>query len=145
MLQTFNKGLLFFLTFGVAGYAIYTYGFLPLGSVVHPDMKVNFQANALGIYAHIFASVLALAIGPLQFVESIRRKHLKVHRWLGRIYLGVGVLIGGVAGLYMSQYAFGGIMAQSGFAVLAVLWLYTGLLAFLAVRRGDIEERNWLS
>lgn len=52
---------LIFLSLGVAGYAIAVYGFLPLGVVVHPDMRATFETQRTGIYAHVFASVVALA------------------------------------------------------------------------------------
>ena len=144
-MHSLSKGLLFFLAFGVAGYAVFAYGVLPLGSLVHPDMKENFLAHSTGIYTHVFASVVALVLGPFQFSTRLRQKRTRIHRWLGRTYLGVGVLVGGLSGLYMSQYAFGGPVAQLGFAALAALWLYTGLRAYLAVRRGGIDEhRKWM-
>ena len=144
-MRSISNGLLYFLTLGVAGYAVFAYGFLPLGSLVHPDMKANFLAHSTGIYTHAFASIVALTLGPFQFSTRLRQKHTNVHRWLGRTYLAVGVLVGGLSGLYMSQYAFGGSVAQLGFAALAVLWLYTGLRAYLAVRRGAIaEHRKWM-
>jgi len=140
-----NNGLLFFLALGVAGYAIYAYGVLPLGSLVHPDMKANFLAHSTGIYTHAFASSVALVLGPFQFSTRLRQKHTAIHRWLGRAYLAVGVLVGGLSGLYMSQYAFGGLFARLGFAALAGLWLYTGFRAYLAIRRGRIvEHRQWM-
>lgn len=144
-MRSISNGLLYFLTLGVAGYAVVAYGFLPLGSLVHPDMKANFLAHSSGIYTHAFASIVALTLGPFQFSTRLRQKNTNVHRWLGRTYLAVGVLVGGLSGLYMSQYAFGGSVAQLGFAALAVLWLYTGLRAYLAVRRGAIaEHRKWM-
>ena len=144
-MRSISNGLLYFLTLGVAGYAVFAYGFLPLGSLVHPDMKANFLAHSTGIYTHAFASIVALTLGPFQFSTRLRQKNTNVHRWLGRTYLTVGVLLGGLSGLYLSQYAFGGSVAQLGFAALAVLWLYTGLRAYLAVRRGAIaEHRKWM-
>lgn len=140
-----NVGLLYFLSLGVAGYALVVYSVLPLGKLVHPDMTTNFQTHSLGIYTHIFASIIALVIGPIQFSQAIRQRHIKLHRWLGRIYLSVGVLVGGISGLYMAQFAFGGFIARLGFATLALLWLYTGLRAYLAIRGGVISEhRAWM-
>lgn len=145
VMRSFSKGLLFFLAFGVAGYAVFVYGVLPLGSLVHPDMQANFLTHSTGIYTHAFASIVALVLGPFQFSTRLRQEHTNLHRWFGRAYLAVGILVGGLAGLYMAQYAFGGPVAQLGFAVLAVLWLYTGLRAYLAVRRGAIDEhRKWM-
>lgn len=139
------KGTLYLLAFGVAGYAAFAYSVLPLGSLVHPDMKANFLSHSTGIYTHVFASIVALVLGPFQFSANLRQKHTDLHRWLGRTYLAVGVLVGGLSGLYMSQYAFGGPVSRLGFAVLAVLWLYTGLRAYQAVRCGAIaEHRKWM-
>lgn len=136
---------LFLLAFGVAGYAVLAYGFLPLGSLVHPDMKASFLTHRMGLYAHIFASVVAMILGPFQFLAGMRRRFVRLHRWMGRAYLGIGVLVGGLAGLYMATFAFGGIASKLGFSLLAVSWLYTGLQAFLAIRRGDvIEHRRWM-
>lgn len=136
---------LFLLALAVTAYAVLAYGFLPLGSVVHPDMKASFLAHRAGLYAHVFAAAIALAFGPFQFLSAGRRRFAMLHRWMGRVYLGVGVLVGGVSGLYLAAFAFGGGITRAGFALLAALWLYTGLRAFTAIRRGTIaEHRAWM-
>ena len=136
---------LIFLSLGVAGYAIVVYGFLPLGALVHPEMRATFEAQRTAIYAHIFASALALALGPFQFLEKLRTRRPALHRWSGRLYLGVGVLVGGFAGLFMAAHAFGGLAARLGFACLALGWLYTGLRAYLAIRaRNIVYHRRWM-
>lgn len=140
-----KKGLLYFLSIGVAVYAVVAYLFFPLGALVHPEMQANYEINKIAIYVHIFSSSLALALGPFQFSAYLRKQFLNLHRWFGRVYLVMGVLIGGLSGFYMSQFAFGGVIAKSGFALLAILWLYTGLNAYLAIRRGDVSEhRKWM-
>lgn len=144
-MRSINSGLLYFLTFGVAGYAVFAYGVLPLGALVHPAMKTNFLAHPAGIYTHVFAASVALVLGPFQFSARLRAQHTHLHRWLGRTYLAVGVLAGGLAGLYMARYAFGGLAARLGFGMLALGWLYTGLRAYLAIRRGAMHaHRQWM-
>lgn len=144
-MKLFGIASVFLLALGVVAYAVFAYGFLPLGSLLHPDMKASFLAHRTGIYAHIFASAIALALGPFQFLGGLRRRFVRLHRWMGRVYLGIGVLVGGLAGLYMALFAFGGIISKLGFGLLAVLWLYTGLRAFLAIRRGETREhRRWM-
>jgi uncharacterized membrane protein len=144
-MATFNRALAYFLIFGVAAYSVYAYTFMPIGAAVYPDMKPAFISNSTAIHIHVFSAVLALALGPLQFSANIRRKHPKIHRWSGRIYLGIGVLVGGLAGLYIARHAHGGIVAQVGFSLLALLWLYTGARAYLSVRSGAFEEhRQWM-
>jgi uncharacterized membrane protein len=133
------------LSLGVAAYAVGVYGLMPLGTLVHPDMRATFQAHPIGIYAHVFASVVALTLGPFQFSSRLRASQIQLHRWSGRAYLGVGVLLGGLSGLYMSFHAFGGVEARLGFGCLALAWLFTGLCAFLAIRRRDVaSHRRWM-
>lgn len=81
----------------VAAYAIAAYGCAPLGAAVGPEMRANFAAHRTGIYTHIFAAILTLIIGPLQFSNRLRNKYVTLHRWSGRVYLGIGVLVGGSA------------------------------------------------
>ncbi|MBL0289172.1 MAG: DUF2306 domain-containing protein [Betaproteobacteria bacterium] len=140
-----KKALLYFLSLGVAAYAAIGYGITPLGSLVHPDMKEGFVAHPVGVLLHVFAAAIALALGPFQFSPHLRRTRRTLHRWMGRVYLGVGVLVGGLSGLYIAQFAFGGLVAKLGFAVLALCWLYTGLRAFLAIRSSAIDEhQKWM-
>lgn len=49
---------------GVAGYALVAYGTRPLGAGVHPDMRTEFEARPVAIYAHIFGAAVALLLGP---------------------------------------------------------------------------------
>lgn len=144
-LKLFGTIWFYLLAFGVAGYAVFAYGVMPLGSLVHPDMKLNFLAHKAGIYTHVFASLVALALSPFQFSGRLRRTRPWLHRMAGRMYLGIGVALGGLSGLYMSTFAFGGPIAKLGFACLAVCWLFTGLRAFQAIRRGAVQEhRRWV-
>ncbi len=137
--------LMALLSLGVAAYAIAVYGFMPEQLRLHPDMRANFAARPVGIGLHVFGSSLALLLGPWQFSTRLRSGAPRWHRWSGRIYLGVAVLIGGTAGLYMAASAFGGPMARAGFAGLAIGWLWTGAAAYAAIRRGDVAtHRRWM-
>lgn len=136
--------LMYLLAIGVGVYAVVAYAFNPLGALVHPAMKANFQAHPVGIYTHVFASLVALVLGPFQFSETLRRRNLELHRRLGSTYL-MGVLVGGLAGLYMAFFAFGGVVSSLGFGLLAVLWLYTGVMGTVTIARHDPEgHRRWM-
>jgi hypothetical protein len=138
-------GLLFVGAFAIAGYAVYAYGFRPLGSLVHPQMKATYEAQRAWILTHVFCSALAMAVGPWQFVPGLRGRWPAWHRWSGRAYLAMGVLPGGVAGLYMAFHAFGGLVSTLGFSALAVAWLVTGWLALTSARARDFKaHRAWM-
>lgn len=137
--------LMLILCVGIACYALVAYAAFPLGALVHPDMRTNFEAHKLLVYTHIFASSIALLIGPWQFSKKLRTHRPRLHRALGKLYLSVGVVLGGVAGLLMAALAYGGLASNLGFGILAVLWLYTGARAYWAIRHGDIVvHQRWM-
>ena len=120
---------------GVAGYALYAYFVVEPGSTVHPVMRRTFEAHRFAILTHVFASVVALLVGPWQFLPAVRR-HPLVHRRLGYAYFSA-VFVGGGSGLYMATIAYGGFVARLGFGLLAVTWLLTAAMALGAVKRKD--------
>lgn len=139
-MKKLGAGLLTLLSLLVATMLVYEFATEPSTS-----LSPTYAGKHLGIYLHIFAAAVALFLGPFQFSARLRRKLPHVHRWAGRLYLGVGVMVGGLAGLYMSLSARGGMPARTGFAAMASLWLYTGLQAYLSIRRGAIaEHRTWM-
>jgi uncharacterized membrane protein len=137
--------LLLALSVGVAAYALVAYSVVPLGNLVHPQMKLAFEAHRVAILTHIFCSALAMLLGPWQFVPGLRARRPALHRWSGRLYLLAGVVPGGITGLYVSSFAFGGPINQLGFAVLAVLWLASGAQAYRTIRAGRVNaHRQWM-
>jgi uncharacterized membrane protein len=133
------------LSLGVAGYGLVMYSLHEPGARLHPDMRATYAEHGLAIRAHVFASAVALILGPFQFLPGLRAARPALHRWSGRAYLGLGVLVGGLAGLVMATHAFGGMMSKLGFGALALLWLATGTLAYRAIRNGDTaEHRRWM-
>lgn len=137
--------LLAALSAGVALYAIVGYAVRPLGALVHPAMAASFANHAGAVYLHVFGAATALLLGPLQFLPAVRSRHPGWHRWSGRLYLAGGVLAGGLSGLYLAAHAHGGPMARTGFAALALAWLFTGLRAYVAVRRHELAaHRRWM-
>lgn len=95
-------------------------------------------------YTHTGLGGLALLVGFSQFFKKLRLKRLKLHKILGKIYV-ISVLISGTTGLYIAYYATGGIVSITGFSTLAILWLYTTIMAFISVRKGNINaHQRWM-
>ena len=135
-------GLMTFLSLGIV---LVVSRYLTLNpKVFFPQQRVVYLAHMTGIVTHIVGGMLALGLGPFQFLRGLRTNRPSVHRWLGRAYL-LGILFGGVAGLYMATFAYTGAVASVGFGLLALLWLSTGILAYRAIRRGDVStHRRWM-
>ena len=96
-------------------------------------------------YQHIIFGGIALLTGWSQFSKKIRNKKIKVHRSLGKIYVA-SCLLSGLAGLYISFFANGGIVASLGFGGLAVSWLFTTSKAYLYIRNKKFDaHENWMT
>jgi uncharacterized membrane protein len=109
-----------------------------------PDIKHRFFATAIAGWSHAFGGAIAALIGPFQLITRLRTAWPRVHVWMGRTYL-LAVLAGGLAGLYFAPTSTAGTVGRVGFTTLAIFWLYSGTRAFLAIRRGNVQEhRRWM-
>jgi uncharacterized membrane protein len=96
------------------------------------------------LIAHISGGSVAMLVGPWQFSRRLRRRNLSLHRWMGRIYL-LGVALGSLAGFGSALFSVGGAVTHVGFGILAVLWFFTGWMAYRYARAGRIEQhREWM-
>jgi uncharacterized membrane protein len=103
-----------------------------------------FWPRANWVIVHVVCGILALVIGPFQFVPAIRNRFLNLHRWMGKTYL-TSTLIGGIAGLYMASTSQIGYAYQFGLTGLAIAWIATGTMAYISIRNLNItQHREWM-
>ncbi|PWL38078.1 hypothetical protein DKG77_07235 [Flagellimonas aquimarina] len=91
----------------------------------------------VGFYGHITFGAFALMSGWSQFSKKIRSRNLKLHRNLGKVYV-FSVLISGICGVYIAFFATGGLITSLGFLGLGIIWLFTTLKAYFAIRAKDL-------
>jgi uncharacterized membrane protein len=126
----------------VAIYAVIVYGFLTPGQTVHPSMQPAYAEHPWRIMVHVAASLVALAVGPWQFIPALRRRKA-LHRGLGFVYF-LAVFVGGVSGFFTAFIAQGGFISQAGFVVLSLLWVGSAVAALRAIKRGDyLAHEAW--
>lgn len=108
-----------------------------------PELLTSIYYN-IGFYTHIFLGGIALLSGWSQFSKKWRQKYVNTHRTLGKTYI-ISVLLSGFSGLYIAFYANGGMTAKLGFGILAILWLYTTLIAYKSIRNKNfIKHQKWM-
>lgn len=118
--------------------------FMNIEAYGHPHIKARFHATEIAGWAHTLGGAIAVLIGPWQFLSRLRTQWRRVHVWMGRIYL-LAVLSGALGGLYFAPSSVGGQPGVVGFSLLAIFWLYSGTMAYLSIRRGDvIAHRRWM-
>jgi uncharacterized membrane protein len=135
--------VMFFLASVIALASLRYFWLTPAAAIGQP-LGERFTEYVGALQIHIAGAALALFLGVWNFWGKPRNRYPALHRWLGRVYLAA-VLVGGTAGFYLGLTAFGGLPARIGFILLAMLWLTTGALAYLKIRRGDVEShRQWM-
>lgn len=147
-----NKTIGFIFTFlaiGVAGYAIVQYFFIGVDHAGLVQMKLISLSKLstfwyIMLFTHIAGSVVALAIGPFTLSNKFREKNIMRHKRLGKLYM-IGILFGGVSGLYLAFYASGGLPGKLGFGLLAVFWLVSAYQALARIKASRVDDhQQWM-
>lgn len=94
--------------------------------------------------AHIVPALLLVVLVPFQFSRSFRDRHIRVHRWMGRIVMSLGLIIG-ISALALIRHPVGGPTEATAILCFDGLFLLALTKAFLYIRRGRVElHREWV-
>lgn len=143
----FPWGLMAFLAIGVTIAAIAPYATLNSANFNEATARYATETNLkfIGLFVHAFSSGIALIIGLFQFLQGLRDRRPTLHRWMGRIYL-TAILIGGLSAFVIAPGLISGLVGEIGLMSLAALWLWTGFMAYINIRAGNVEaHRNWMT
>ncbi|NML04612.1 DUF2306 domain-containing protein [Sphingomonas sp. G-3-2-10] len=125
-----NRALALALT-GLAGAAGW-YLCLDISAAAEREMPA---ARWLWYGGHVAAAAPVLLIAPIQFMAGIRGARPAVHRWLGRVYLGLSLVAGVMAvALGLTMEAQG---TELPLVMFGLLWIGFSALAWLAARKRD--------
>jgi hypothetical protein len=93
---------------------------------------------------HIVGGVIALLTGPVQLWLGLADRGMAWHRRMGIGYM-TGVGIGSLAAFYLSTLTDFGWIFGAGLFGLAVAWVTTTTLAYLAIKRSLIDQhKEWM-
>jgi uncharacterized membrane protein len=132
-----------FLLFGIT---FMYWNFRPDVSFLQTKQDVVFNPIwRTAFYIHIFGGMLAIVLGPLQFIKWLRSNNLVLHRIIGKIYVSAILFVAAPTGLYMAFYANGGVYSSIGFILMSALWFYTTLMAIVTIRKKKVSEHiKWM-
>lgn len=109
----------------------------------HLDSR--FRHHPLATRVHVVAGGVFLVLVSLQFSSRIRRRHIRFHRWSGRllVVLAVGT---GLTGLFFGLLMpFGGRSEAVAIGLFGGLFLFSLSRAYLAIRRREVAvHREWM-
>lgn len=139
-----RKGMWGLMTVLATFVALYAFiGILAPG--LRPELIADiFAYNALLAVGHFGGGGVAIVAGALQFSTRVRIETPRLHRRIGKVYVGA-VLISGTAGFLLAFTSQGGATAHFGFGMLGVLWVSSALVAWRTAVRGEYAtHRAWM-
>jgi uncharacterized membrane protein len=118
---------------------------LRAGTMPDEPFARNYFLHPWPAYLHIAPGLVYLLGAPFQLSARFRRRHLALHRRMGRVLIACGAASVGMALFIGISHPFGG-WSEGAATVVFGLWFLTCLaVAFAAVRRRDIaEHRRWM-
>jgi uncharacterized membrane protein len=103
-----------------------------------------FAAKKILTLIHIVPALLLVTLVPFQFSRSFRNRHLRVHRWIGRTVIILGLIIG-ISAVPMVRRPVGGAIEVSCILFFDALFLLSLTRAYLHIRRGQVaQHREWM-
>jgi len=114
--------------------------FLAADYPMYHAYRLQVIADRQLLIPHTLSGVIALLAGPLQFSSRLRRRHLRFHRVLGRIYV-VSVFIGAFTGIALAA----GRPGLPGTSMQAAAWIVCTTAAVIMARNRQIaQHRQWM-
>ena len=108
-------------------------------------LDAGFARHPLLTMVHIIPGLLFVVLAPLQFVRKLRSRQPTLHRWMGRVVIASGIIIGSTALVMSPQLAIGGANETAATMLFATIFLFALIKAFLSIRRGKVAlHREWM-
>jgi hypothetical protein len=118
---------------------------LDAGFLLLKQDYIHIDLWRVAFFTHVFTSMLVLIAGFSQFSTTLLQKKPTLHRTLGYIYVINILFITGPAGLIMSFYANGGMIARIAFISLSVLWIFfTAIALYKAIQKDFIAHKKFM-
>ena len=108
--------------------------------------NARFFASPSPVVIHIISSAIYALLGAFQFVSRLWQRGIKWHRWVGRLLLPFGLLVG-FSGLWMTVFY----PRTDNLLYMFRLFFGSGMilsiiLGFISIRRRDVAEHQaWMT
>jgi uncharacterized membrane protein len=106
---------------------------------------IHNQVWKTSFYIHVMTSCLCLVAGATQFSARFLKNYPYLHRKIGVFYVTIIIVFSGPSGFVMSIYANGGLISQTAFVSLSILWMsFTYLGYYNARKRNFVNHRKFM-
>jgi len=108
------------------------------------EALAQYRGKETWIFMHIGGGMIALLVGPGQLWLGHKNRKIEVHRKLGLVYMGA-IAVSVTAAFYLATHTALGWVFGAGLMGLAIAWIVTTGMAFVAVRRSRLDQhQEWM-
>ena len=107
---------------------------------------IHLDHYRFAFYIHIFSSLVILFSGAFLFSSYVLKHYSKLHRNIGKVYVGLLLGLSAPSGLIMAYYANGGIWVKISFLILTPLWWYFTYKGYTSIRHKKVKaHKAWMT
>ena len=107
------------------------------------DFQFSYWPRRGWLLTHIAGGLIALLTGPVQLWLGLHNVKMEVHRKLGLVYVA-GMVVGSIGAIGLAFQTDGGLIFGSGLFFLALAWIATTSLAYMAIKKNLVDQhREW--
>ena len=104
----------------------------------------QYRGKEAWIFMHLSGGMIALLVGPGQLWLGHKNRKIEVHRKLGLVYMGA-IAVSVTAAFYLATHTALGWVFGAGLMGLAIAWIVTTGMAYVAVRRSLLDQhQEWM-
>jgi len=106
---------------------------------------IHLDYYRIAFYSHISTSLIVLLSGAFLFSDFILKNYSKLHRYAGRTYVFLLLLIAAPSGMVMAFHANGDWLTKLSFLILTPLWWWFTWKGFRTALQKDFKaHRVWM-
>ncbi|AXG72411.1 hypothetical protein KORDIASMS9_04685 [Kordia sp. SMS9] len=103
-----------------------------------------YYSRVVWIWPHVLGGVIAMIIGPFQFIPRIRIKYPRFHRVSGYIFL-ISILVSALTLVFLITTSSSSLVIDVGLGIGGLVWLVTAILSFVAIKNRKVaQHREWM-
>ena len=107
------------------------------------DFQFSYWPRRGWLLTHIAGGLVALLTGPVQLWLGLHNVKMEIHRKLGFVYIAA-IVVGSIGAIGLAVQTDGGLVFGSGLFFLAMAWIATTSLAFMAIKKNLIDQhKEW--
>ena len=113
----------------------------------HPrvPLRPGFDLHLPFLIAHISFGSVCLVTAGFQVWPWFRGRFPVAHRWMGRLYVMLGVLPAALTGIVVSVTSMVGVVGKVGNTLLCIVWLAVTYRGYKSARRRQFgDHRRWM-